>query len=133
MLVSSTSMNAATATTTAINQGLNLGRHTPEAADVAASVGAVRSGSALLGLSALSAMGSKCETAADHSGPSIGCLLGQNVFNHPTNLLENAVRNSMTVPVMIGRELQECLSSGSGFVACPQPLRKAIEIDGRPG
>ena len=56
MLVSSTSMNAATATTTPISQGLNLGRHTEGARGVAASVSAMRLGRALTGVSALSAI-----------------------------------------------------------------------------
>jgi len=61
MLVSSTSMKAAIATTTAINHGLNLGRHT--AADAVATIPAVWPVGAVPLLSGLSAIGSKMAIA----------------------------------------------------------------------
>ena len=60
MLVSSTSMNAASATTTAISQGLKLGRHTAGGGKGGTSACAAGSG-AFSGISGLSAMGSKPE------------------------------------------------------------------------
>jgi hypothetical protein len=58
MLVSSTSMNAATASTTAINQGLKLGRQGAAGAEVGALALRVASGSAASRVSGLSAIGS---------------------------------------------------------------------------
>ena len=76
MLVSSTSMNAATATTTPISQGLNLGRHVTGSAGAAAAAFAVLPAGPLSGPGVLSAMTYRCNRPA--VGREIGMELVEN-------------------------------------------------------
>src|SRR5664279_1019978 len=64
MLVSSTSMNAATATTTPISQGLNLGRQVADASETGALAVVVAPGGGCSRLAALSVIGSSYESLA---------------------------------------------------------------------
>src|SRR5208283_4149412 len=94
MLVSSTSINAAIATTTAINQGLNLGRHGPEAGGAGSSLCPVPTAGASSGLSGVSAIGSLCRIEA-----RLPCRLTR--FQSPADDLQDssvAQKKTPTVP-----------------------------------
>src|SRR5271157_2523582 len=111
MLVSSTSINAATATTTPINHGLNLGRHGSDARGVGASPTSVPPGRAWSRLSVLSAIGSSNEASGDRFDFGAGCCLDQDAFHHRKHRVEYAAPDSSAISPMLGRELQQGVSS----------------------
>src|SRR5271157_2007102 len=112
MLVSSTSINAATATTTPISQGLNLGRHGSGARIVAAPATAEPPGGAWSRFSVLSAIGSSNDASGDRFDFGTGCCLDQDVFHHRKYGVESAAPDSSAMFTTLGRELQQGLSSG---------------------
>src|SRR5271165_328699 len=111
MLVSSTSINAATATTTPISQGLNLGRHGSGARIVAASATAEPPGGAWSRFSVLSAIGSSNDASGDRFDFGASCCLDQDAFHHRKHRVEYVAPDSSAISPMLGRELQQGVSS----------------------